>query len=189
LEVWCKKSIFAAYKFDFLLKAQMLSFFGEQSIASAFIFLSLISVSGILLGKIKIFNIKLGIVGVLFTGIAFGHFGAQIIAETLNFIKEFGLILFIFSIGLDIGPRFLSSFKNNGIVLNLLSTTVVLLGFGMAILLSFIYSIDVEDRKSTRLNSSHVKISYAVFCLKKKTETHQGLRSRTEMSMRHNQRL
>lgn len=122
----------------------MLSFFGEQSIASAFIFLSLISVSGILLGKIKIFNIKLGIAGVLFTGIAFGHFGAQINAETLNFIKEFGLILFIFSIGLDIGPRFLSSFKNNGIVLNLLSTTVVLLGFGMAILLSFIYSIDVE---------------------------------------------
>lgn len=124
--------------------AELYTVLTEQSIPSAFVFLAIISISGILLGKIKIFNVKLGIAGVLFAGILLGHLGAEINAEILHFIKEFGLILFVFSIGLDIGPRFISSFKNNGITINVLASSVVFSGFGLAILISFIYGIDVE---------------------------------------------
>ncbi len=97
-------------------------------IAHAVFVLSLVISIGILLGKIKIFGISLGITWILFVGIFFGHLGLTIDDHLLHFIKEFGLILFIYSIGMQVGPSFFSSFKQGGITLNILATAVVLLG-------------------------------------------------------------
>ena len=112
---------------------ELLKLFTQTGTASTLVFLSLTGITGILLGKIKIFKIKLGIAGVLFTGLLIGHFGAQTNTETLHFIKEFGLILFVYSIGLEVGPRFLSSLKSNGLKLNFLAMGIVVLGFLIAI--------------------------------------------------------
>ncbi len=97
-------------------------------IAHAVFVLSLVISIGILLGKIKIFGISLGITWILFVGIFFGHLGLTIDDHLLHFIKEFGLILFIYSIGMQVGPSFFSSFKQGGITLNILAMAVVLLG-------------------------------------------------------------
>ena len=83
---------------------------------------------GIIIGKIKIRGISLGITWILFIGIIFSHFGMQVDDHTLHFVKEFGLILFVYSIGLQVGPGFFSSFKKGGVTLNMLATLIVLLG-------------------------------------------------------------
>ncbi len=119
----------------------IINLFSQSGTPSTLLFLSLVGISGILLGKIKVFNIKLGIAGVLFTGLLIGHLGARSNAETLHFVKEFGLILFVYSIGLDVGPRFLSSLKSNGLKLNLLAVGIVVLGFLCAIGLKLAFDI------------------------------------------------
>lgn len=97
-------------------------------VAHSVLILSLVIATGILLGKIKIAGISLGVTWVLFVGIAFSHFGMTLNEHLIHFMKEFGLILFVFSIGLQVGPGFFSSFKKGGITLNMLAATVVLLG-------------------------------------------------------------
>ena len=94
-------------------------------------------VCGILLGRIKIFGISLGITFVLFVGIVMGHFGITMNPEVMHFMKEFGLILFVFSVGMQVGPGFFSSFKQGGITLNMLATGVVLLGVAATIIIHF----------------------------------------------------
>ena len=76
---------------------------------------------GVLLGKIKVFGVSLGVTFVLFTGILMGHFGFTGEIHILHFIREFGLILFVFCIGLQVGPLFFSSFKKGGMTLNMLA--------------------------------------------------------------------
>lgn len=107
-------------------------FFTTQSIASTVLYLCLTAFTGVLIGKLEIKGIKLGIAGVLFSGIAIAHFGAPIDAHILHFIRDFGLILFVYSIGLSMGPRFFSSFKKDGLKLNFLAMGAVLGGFGIA---------------------------------------------------------
>ena len=102
--------------------------FVGEGIAHTVLVLSLVITVGILLGKIKIHGISLGVTWILFVGIAAGHFGMSIDHDTLHFIKEFGLILFVYSIGLQVGPGFFSSFKDGGVKLVACATTVVLLG-------------------------------------------------------------
>lgn len=94
---------------------------------------------GVLLGKIKIFGISLGVTFVLFVGLLVGHFGFSVNHNVLHFIREFGLILFIFSVGLQVGPGFFSSFKKGGMQMNLLAGCVVFLGVGVAIGLYYIF--------------------------------------------------
>lgn len=101
--------------------------FGTGIAHSVFVFALVISI-GIALGRIKIFGISLGVTWILFVGIAFGHFGLLIDPNILNFMKEFGLIIFIYSIGMQVGPSFFSSFKKGGLTLNLLATLMVFLG-------------------------------------------------------------
>lgn len=98
------------------------------SIAHSILVMALVISIGLLLGKIKIFGISLGTTWILFFGIFLGHVGLQVDANILHFLKEFGLILFIFSIGMQVGPSFFSSFKQGGITLNILASSVVLLG-------------------------------------------------------------
>lgn len=83
---------------------------------------------GISLSKLKIKGVSIGITWILFVGIALSHFGMRIDSATLNFAKEFGLILFIYSVGIQVGPSFFSSFKQGGVKLNLWATAIVLLG-------------------------------------------------------------
>lgn len=114
---------------------ELLKLFTQVGTASTLFFLSLTGILGLLIGKIKMFNIKLGIAGVLFAGLLVGHLGADFDPHTLHFIKEFGLILFIYSIGLEVGPRFVSSLKSNGLKLNMLAASIVVLGFLIAVVL------------------------------------------------------
>lgn len=102
-------------------------FFG-YGVAHSILMLAVVIAAGIVLGKIKIKGVSLGITWILFAGIAFSHFGMQVDGEILHMFKEFGLILFVFSIGMQVGPGFFSSFKKGGMTLNLLAAGVVLLG-------------------------------------------------------------
>ncbi len=102
-------------------------FFGS-GIAHAVLTFSLVITLGIILGKIKICGVSLGITWILFVGIALGHCGMTVPYEIRHFVQEFGLILFVFTIGLQVGPGFFSSFKQGGMRLVACATAIVLLG-------------------------------------------------------------
>lgn len=93
---------------------------------------------GVLLGKIKIFGVSLRVTFVLFAGILMGHFGFTGETHILHFIREFGLILFVFCIGLQVGPSFFSSFKKGGMTLNMLAVGIVVLNIAVALGIYFI---------------------------------------------------
>ncbi|MDQ2178989.1 putative transporter [Marinifilum sp. D714] len=112
--------------------------------ASSIIIICLVAVLGILFGKIKLLRIKLGIAGILFSGLLVGHLGAVTDPHVLHFIKEFGLILFVYSIGLEVGPRFLPSLKKNGLRINLLASGIVLTGFLTAVAIKFIFNVPIS---------------------------------------------
>lgn len=107
-------------------------------IAHSILILAVVISVGLLLGKIKIFGISLGTTWILFFGILLGHLGLEINELVLHFLREFGLILFIYSIGMQVGPSFFSSFKQGGITLNLIATGVVLLGVTTAYILHLV---------------------------------------------------
>jgi len=102
--------------------------YNTPSVGSAILFVAITIAMGLWLGRIKIGGISLGITWILFVGILLGHLGVRVEANTLHFIKEFGLILFVYAIGLQVGPSFFSSFKEGGLRLNLLAVAIVLLG-------------------------------------------------------------
>lgn len=93
---------------------------------------------GVYLGKIKFFGISLGVTFVLFAGIVAGHFGLTGRAEVLTFAQDFGLILFVFCIGLQVGPSFFSSFKKGGVGMNLITLGIVLLNVAVALSLYYL---------------------------------------------------
>lgn len=115
----------------------------NTSLAATIILLSFVIAAGIFIGKIKIAGVSLGVTFVLFVGILMGHFRYEIDPGILKFVREFGLILFIFSIGLQVGPGFFSSFKKGGLRLNGLA----LLGISLNVVLVLIiyYSGWVDD--------------------------------------------
>ena len=117
-------------------------FFGS-SIAHTVFTLAIAIAIGIALGKIKIAGISLGITWILFVGIALGSFGMQIDPTIVAFVKEFGLILFVYSIGLQVGPSFFSSFGKGGIKLNMLALSIVLLGCVTAYVISLLSGVDI----------------------------------------------
>ena len=106
-------------------------FFGS-GIAHSVLTIALVITLGILLGKIKIGGVSLGITWILFVGIALSHFGMTVDSDVRHFVQEFGLILFVFSIGLQVGPGFFSSFKHGGLTLVGCATAIVLLGVATA---------------------------------------------------------
>ena len=111
--------------------------FGSSTAHIIFILAATIAL-GTLLGKIKIGGISLGVTWILFVGIALGHFGMGIDPKVLGFVKEFGLILFIYSVGLQVGPGFFASLKQNGIRLNVMALCVLLLGIGVTLAIAAI---------------------------------------------------
>lgn len=116
----------------------LLDLFLKETVAHTILVYSLIIVIGVFLGKLKVFGISLGITFVLFAGLAAGHFGLSANHLVIEFVKDFGLILFVFSIGLQVGPGFFSSFKKGGLSLNLLALVIVLLGGATTLVLYFI---------------------------------------------------
>ncbi|MDE6277849.1 MAG: putative transporter [Muribaculaceae bacterium] len=116
---------------------------GSTSIASTLVLYSFVIAMGIFIGKMKIFGVSLGVTFVLFVGILMGHFGYVVDDNILKFVREFGLILFIFSIGLQVGPGFFSSFKKGGMRLNALAVMGILLN--VAIVLGIYYFGNVHD--------------------------------------------
>ncbi len=106
---------------------------GSTSLANTLVLYSFVIALGVFIGKIKVFGISLGVTFVLFVGILMGHFGYIVDGDVLKFVREFGLILFIFSIGLQVGPGFFSSFKEGGIRLNALAVLAVALNVGIAL--------------------------------------------------------
>src|SRR6201985_994807 len=99
-----------------------------QPIAHAVGMLSFVCVLGMALGSLKFKGIGLGTAGVLFAGILVGHFGESVDHATLDFVKEFGLILFVFTIGLQLGPGFFAALRQQGVKMNILAAAVVILG-------------------------------------------------------------
>ncbi len=108
-----------------------------NSIAHIVALYAFVIAAGVLLGKIRFFGISLGVTFVLFVGIFAGHFGFTGNPAILSFVQDFGLILFVFCIGLQVGPSFFSSFKRGGITLNLLAVGIVVLNIAVALILYF----------------------------------------------------
>ena len=112
-------------------------FLDPNSIAHIVLLYAFVIAAGVLLGKIKIFGISLGVTFVLFAGIVAGHFGFTGNTSILNFIQDFGLILFVFCIGLQVGPSFFSSFKKGGVSMNLVAMGIVTLNIVVALALYY----------------------------------------------------
>ncbi len=110
-------------------------------VAHSVLILSLVIAFGIMLSKIKVGGISLGVTWILFVGIVFGHFNLNLNEHLLHFMKEFGLILFVYSIGLQVGPGFFSAFKKGGLTLNMVAGIVVFAGVGITVALHFITGI------------------------------------------------
>lgn len=112
-----------------------------NGVAHAVLLFALVIAIGIPLGRIKVFGISLGITLVLFVGIVLGQLGFAINSHVLHFVKEFGLILFVFSIGLQVGPGFFASFKKGGMLMNGLAAGAVFLSVGLTVLFHYLTGI------------------------------------------------
>ena len=118
--------------------------FNSDSIAHIVLLYSIVISLGVLLGRVKIFGVSLGVTFILFVGILMGHFGFNGNLEIINFVQDFGLILFVFCIGLQVGPSFFSSFKKGGISMNIMSVVTILLNI-MVMVVLWLCLFDKED--------------------------------------------
>ena len=122
-------------------------FFDSDSIAHIVLLYSLVIAAGVLLGKIKFFGVSLGVTFVLFVGIVAGHFGFTGNMSVLNFVQDFGLILFVYFIGLQVGPSFFEAFKKGGVTMNLLAAGIVALNVVVMLVLYYLV-FDTNDPNS-----------------------------------------
>ena len=109
--------------------------FNPDSIAHIVLLYSLVISIGVLLGRIRIFGVSLGVTFILFVGIFMGHFGFSGNLQIINFVQDFGLILFVYCIGLQVGPSFFSSFKKGGVSMNLMAAGAILLNIAVMVVL------------------------------------------------------
>lgn len=121
------------------------SLFIDHSALQAVVVLSLISAIGLGLGKIHFWGISLGVTFVFFVGIMAGHFGLSIDPNMLNYAESFGLVIFVYALGLQVGPGFFSSFRSGGFRLNMLALGVVFIGTILTLLGSYALDISLPD--------------------------------------------
>ena len=121
------------------------SLFIEHSALQAVVVLSLISAIGLGLGKIHVCGISLGVTFVFFAGILAGHFGLSIDPQMLNYAESFGLIIFVYALGLQVGPGFFGSFRKGGVTLNMLAIAVVILGTFLAVVCSYTTGVSLPN--------------------------------------------
>ncbi len=119
-------------------------FFTHGAVQAALV-LSITIAFGILLGRIKIFSVSFGIGGILFSGIILGHFGLSLDPKVLVFTREFGLILFVFAIGMQVGPTFLESLRDQGLKLNFMAIFIVLCGAALAVACCFAFNLSIPQ--------------------------------------------
>jgi putative transport protein len=124
----------------------------QTTVAHAVLSLSLVAATGIALGSVRLRGVGLGVAGVLFSGLIFAHFGLRIEHEVLEFVREFGLILFVYTIGIQVGPGFLASLRRHGLPLNLMAAGVVLLGAGVTLAIYY-----------TRLDRADLPVAVGLF--------------------------
>ena len=137
-------------------------FTNTDSIAHIVVLYSLVIAVGIALGRFKIFGISLGVTFVLFAGILAGHFGFTGTLSVLNFVQDFGLILFVYCIGLQVGPGFFESFKKGGVQLNVMALSIVLLNVLCCI--GLYYAVFYDSSASAAANSSGLAMMVGVLC-------------------------
>ena len=119
--------------------------FLEPTMVQAVIIISLVSALGLYLGRIKIFGISLGITFVFFAGIFAGHLGIVVNKYMLYFAQSFGLILFVYALGLQVGPGFFSSLKKGGVAMNMMGLGVILLGLIMTVSLHWVTGVSLSN--------------------------------------------
>lgn len=117
----------------------------EPSTVQSIIIISVVSAIGLQLGKLKIFNVSLGITFVFFVGILLGHFKLDLNKDMLDFAQNFGLIIFIYALGLQVGPGFFSSLKKGGLRLNMLGLGVVFIGLILALIFSYTSKVSLPN--------------------------------------------
>lgn len=123
----------------------LINLFFEHSALQAVIILSLIIAAGLGLGKLHVFGVSLGVTFVFFIGILAGHLGFSINPDMLIYAESFGLVLFVYSLGLQVGPGFFSSFQRGGYKLNMLGLGVIFIGTAMAVIISKTTSVGLPD--------------------------------------------
>ena len=121
------------------------SLFLEHSALQAVVVLSLISAIGLGLGRVHFWGVSLGVTFVFFAGILAGHFGLSVDPQMLNYAESFGLVIFVYSLGLQVGPGFFSSFRKGGVTLNMLALAVVLLGTLLTVVASYATGVSLPD--------------------------------------------
>ncbi len=116
----------------------------SPSVAHDVLVLSLVAICGLTLGGLRVKGIGLGIAGVLFAGLLFGYFGLTLSHEVLDFARDFGLILFVYAVGVQVGPGFLGSLRRQGLPLNVLALSLVVLGMAMTLLVARLGHIPMQ---------------------------------------------
>ena len=122
----------------------LVDLFRNDCTAHTILILSLVIAAGVAIGRIRIRGVSFGIAGVLFAGILFSHFGVAINEPVLDFVKDFGLVLFVYMIGLQVGPGFFASFRRLGLAINLQAVSVVVLGVAVAVLFRLLFSLPAD---------------------------------------------
>lgn len=117
----------------------------DHSVVQAVVVISLIAATGLSLGKLSIYGISLGVTFVFFAGIMAGHWGISINPQMLNYAESFGLIVFVYALGLQVGPGFFGSLRRGGMNLNLLALSVILIGTSLALLFHAITNVSLPD--------------------------------------------
>lgn len=123
----------------------IIDIFTEQTFVQAILIISLICAAGLGLGNIRICGVSLGVTFVFFAGIIAGHFGLEANPDMLTMIQNFGLIIFIYALGVQVGPGFFSSFKQGGIKMNLLALLLLIVGSVMAVIIHWATGISIGD--------------------------------------------
>ena len=121
------------------------SLFTVHSALQAVVVISLVCAVGLIFGKVRVLGVSLGVTFVFFAGIVAGHFGITIDPQMLLFAENFGLVVFVYSLGLQVGPGFMSAFRSGGVKLNMLGLAVIILGTAMAVGFSFGFGIPLSD--------------------------------------------
>jgi putative transport protein len=116
---------------------------GHVAVAQTILIISLVAATGHFLGSFKVRGVGLGVAGVLFSGLLFGHFGFKVDANVMQFVREFGLILFVYTIGMQVGPGFVASLRRQGLPLNLMAAAIVLLGVAVTLGVVYVLGIDM----------------------------------------------
>lgn len=122
----------------------LIDIFTQQTFVQAIIVITLVCATGVALGEIRIWGISLGVTFVFFAGIIAGHFGLTVDPQMLAFAQNFGLVLFIYSLGVQVGPGFFSAFKRGGVKLNSLAISVLLIGTFVALAISLCFDMPIS---------------------------------------------